>query len=503
MDTEHQEIWHFDPFTFNPAASELTRGDKIVDIEPQSLRLLEFLIRNRDRVVSREDLIEAIWQGRTVSDWAITGAIKALRTALGDRQRDKKFVRTIHSRGYRFVADVTACGASASHAGTSHRPTVLVRLFRTPPGVADIAYLADGLTDDLITSLSRHEALSVLSYNSSRALSDTEPPKSAGISNIVDGSVRQLDETLRINVAVLDGTGTHQVWAERFDVTRASLLAAHDRIGDRLVDVLSPGRAVAPPRQLGTRDPDAYDQYLKGRYAYFKYEPAAFAEALTHFTRAAEIDPTFADAFAQQAYCRNTLYVFGLPGADKTLDQAEALARQAILLDDKSALGYARLGWVLGYRGQPEATIAAFEAAIARDPDSAEVYHAYGETMNRLAQPQRARPLLQAVFSKDSYFPPSWDFPRGHTEILLGEHSEAIAHFLSVLEKVDRFIPARVQLARAYWEVGDQKAAAEMVAKIRSVSPKYSLAHVRRMFPYPVKEERDRLIRALAGAGLE
>jgi hypothetical protein len=110
--------------------------------------------------------------------------------------------------------------------------------------------------------------------------------------------------------------------------------------------------------------------------------------------------------------------------------------------------------------------------------------------------------LLQTAFSKDSYFPPSWEFPRGHAKILLGEHDSAIAHFNSVLERVDRFIPARVQLARAYWEVGDHQAATEMVAKIKSIAQKYSLAHAERMFPYPVASERARLIDALAGAGM-
>lgn len=499
---DREEIWRFDPFVLNPATSELTRDGRPVSIEPQSLRLLEHLIRNRDRVVSRDDLIAAIWQGRAISDWAVSGAIKALRTSLGDLDKDRQFVRTIHSRGYRFIADVTTDDPPAPGASAADRPTVLVRLFRASSDAADIAYLADGLTEDLITGLSRHVGLRVLSYNTSRALSDAPPPPGVGISNIVDGGVRQLGDAIRINVAVLDGTGTHQIWAERFDLTRASLLAGHDRIGDRLADVLSPGRPVAPPMRHGTRNPDAYDHYLKGRYAYFKYEPAAFSEALAHFSRAAELDPTFADAFAQQAYCRTTLYVFGLPGGDRTLDTAEALARQAIGLDDGSALGHARLGWVLGYRGQPEATVAAFEGAIARAPDSAEVFHAYGETMNRLARPERAGPLLQAAFSKDSYFPPSWDFPLGHTEILLGKHDKAIGHFLSVLEKVDRFIPARVQLARAYREVGDHQGATDMVAKIKSLAPKYSLAHAARMFPYPNGHERDRLMDALSAAGL-
>jgi hypothetical protein len=122
--------------------------------------------------------------------------------------------------------------------------------------------------------------------------------------------------------------------------------------------------------------------------------------------------------------------------------------------------------------------------------------------MNRLAQPDRAKPLLQTVLTKDSYFPPSWDFPRGHTEILLGNNDKAIELFLTVLGKADRFIPARVQLARAYWETGDHQAAKDMVGRIKTLAPKFSLAHASRMFPYPVSSERDRLISALAGAGL-
>lgn len=502
MDGESRLILHFDPFVLNTATLELSRDGEPVRIEPQSLRLLEYLVRHRHRVVSGGELVAAIWQGRAVSDWAVSGAIKAVRAALGDLDRNRRFVRTVHSRGYRFVADVRTESATAPEAGSAALPTVLVRVFRSPPDAGEIEYLAAGLTEDLIADLSRQGGMSVLSYNSSRAYADTDPPEGAGISRIVEGSVRRIEETIRVNVAILNGSGERQVWAERFDLTGDSLIAGQDRISARLAEVLSPERPAATRKPHRTRNPDAYDNYLKGRYAYFRYEPAAFAQALAHFSRAAELDPTFADAFAQQAYCRTTLFVFGLSGGDPTLDPAEALARQAVRLDDGSALGHARLGWVLGYRRQPEATIAAFEAAIARDPDNAEVYFAYGETMNRLARPERAEPLLRTAFSKDSFFPPSWEFALGHNKVLLGRHDRAIAHFLSVLDRVERFIPARVQLARAYWETGDREAAADAVGKIRSLAPKYGLAHAGRMFPYPVAEERARLEDALAGAGL-
>ncbi|MCG6903758.1 MAG: winged helix-turn-helix domain-containing protein [Rhodobacter sp.] len=493
------QIWRFGSFVFNEATSELSRNGKAVPIEPQSLLLLGYLIRHRDRVVSREDLVDAIWQGRAVSDWAISGAIKALRVALGDTEAERQFVRTIHSRGYRFVAQATSTPPEGQ---PQKPPMILVRIFRMPHQENGLEYLAEGLAEDLITGLSGRPSWRVLSYNTARALAESVPSAEYGVTTIIDGSIRQSADTIRINVSVLDGSGTQQAWAESFDLTPNSLLAGHDMICERLIAVLSPGEPARRSRQRGTLDPAAYDHYQKGRYAYFRYEPKAFIAALDNFTKATEIDPTYANAYAQQAYCRTTLYVFGLPGADKTLDAAEALARKAIEIDGESALGHARLGWVLGYCGKPAETIAAFETALRFDPDNAEVYHAYGETMNRLAQPQKAAPLLETVFSKDSYFPPSWEFPQGHTEILLGHHDRAIEHFNSVLDRLERFIPARVQLVRTLWETGNKTDARQNVAAIRTFAPNYSLAHVARMFPYPDKVEKARLINALADAGL-
>ena len=493
------QIWRFGPFVFNEATSELLKDDKAVPIEPQSLLLLGFLIRHRHGVVSRDDLVEAIWQGRAVSDWAISGAVKALRNALGDTTPERQFVRTVHSRGYRFVAQATATPIDPQ---AQERPTVLVRIFRTPRPEAGLDYLAEGLAEDLIMGLSGKPNWRVLSYNTARALKDEIPSAHHGVTTIIDGSIRQSGDTIRINVSVLDGTGAHQIWAESFDLTAGSLLAGHDMICERLIAVLSPGEHVTRSRQRGTQSSAAYDHYQKGRYAYFRYEPMAFMDALSDFCRATEIDPTFANAYAQQAYCRCTLHVFGLPMADRTLREAEALARKAIELDPTSALGHVRLGWVLGYCGKPDETIEAFETALRLEPNNAEVYHAYGETMNRLAQPEKAAPLLDAVFSKDSFLPPSWEFPQGHTEILLGHHEPAIDHFQSVLERLERFIPARVQLVRALWEAGNTAEAERNVTAIKAFAPKYSLAHAARMFPYPVDVQKARLIDALSGAGM-
>lgn len=493
------QIWSFGSFALDEAAFELTHSDVPVAIEPQSLRVLIFLIRHRDRVVTKDDLVEAIWQGRAISDWAISGAIKAVRIALGDTDRDDRIIKTIHGRGFRFVADAIS---RTPETVSAPKPTVLVRAFRRNGADAGLDYLADGLTEDLIHSVSRHDALTVLSYNTTQALGDAVPGDIYGVTHIIDGSIRESGSRTRVSAAILDRTGQRQIWAERFDLSQESLLAGHDFIADRLLAVIAPDQTRPVGQRRGTVNSQAYDAYQKGRYAYFRYEPQAFVEALSHFTRATELDPDFANAYAQQAYCRTTLYVFGLPGSDNTLDVAEGLAREAIKRDSNAALGYARLGWVLGFLGRPQETIAAFDAAMTRDPDNPEVYLAYGETMNRLARPQDAGPLLETVFSKDSFLPPSWEFPQGHYRLLLGEREAAIRHLQSVLDRVPRFVPARVQLVRGLWEIGDTEGAKHEVTTIKEIAPKYGLAHSKRMFPYPVQKEVDALTAALSGAGL-
>lgn len=176
---------------------------------------------------------------------AISGTIKALRIALGDQDKGKLYVRTIHSIRYRFFADAKLEANDVANQNSKMIPAVLVRPFRAPSNLPETAYLTDGLTEDVIAGLSRQSSVRVLSYNTSRAFADMTPPESVGISHIIDGSVRFSGDNICINVSVLDGKGPHQIWGEPFDVTRASLLTGHDRNCTRLADLLSLDGSIA------------------------------------------------------------------------------------------------------------------------------------------------------------------------------------------------------------------------------------------------------------------
>ncbi|WP_193142220.1 tetratricopeptide repeat protein [Meridianimarinicoccus sp. MJW13] len=169
------------------------------------------------------------------------------------------------------------------------------------------------------------------------------------------------------------------------------------------------------------------------------------------------------------------------------------MAHKAIALDGNSALGF---------RDRPDAAVAAFEQALALSPENAEALVAYGETLNRLGRPAQAQPLLDAAMAGESFCPPSWEFPRGHSLVLLGAQDKAVLRFRAVLARVPGFVPARVQLIRALMELGQTKAASGEVAQLKDNAPRYGLVQAARMFPYPAAAERDRLQTALSDAGM-
>lgn len=502
-------IFRFDDFELDAGKHELRRSGSTLPVEPQIFEVLAYLIRHRERLVSKQELIEQLWDGRAVSDWTISGSIKSARKALGDDAKTKRFIRTIHAKGYRFVGSVRPPDDHGEQSSAENPPSIAVLPFANLSGEPDQDYLSDGITEDLITDLGNIDGLAAISRNASFALRDSEDDIIA-ISRrlkaryVLQGSVRQSGHLMRINARLLDGRTGNQIWAERFDGRQTEIFALQDRINARIVTSLKlnllPART--PPSSRGTGNSEAYDHCLRGRSEYYLYTPAHLAKAQTHFERAVECDPGYAEAYAYQSYCRASAYVFAWPGSDPTLDRAIELAQKAIALDPASAIAHARLGWVLGFVDRFDEAVDSFETAAKLDPHSAEVFYAYGETMNRRADPHKALGLLRTAFEIDTFVPPSWEFAKGHSHVLLRDIDGVLANILPVLERVPRFIPARVQLARGYHDAGQIEEARRIAGSIREYAPKYRLTNAARMFPYPIAAERERMITALRDAGL-
>jgi TolB-like protein len=498
--------YKFDTWEVIPANVELRRAGMIVHAEPQTFQIILHLVANHDRVVSKSELLSEVWKDRAVSDWAVSAGIKAARIVLGDTQTPRRFIQTIHSRGFRFIAKVESESEPAPSvpipdAGLS----LIVQPFKMHSADPNQSYFADGLSEDLITDLSQTPGLRVATRHECFALGESpqrlsEMADELGVTHVLEGSVRREDDRVRINAQLSEITSGLRLWTDRFTALGDEIFDLQDQLCQAIVESLRLHISSQAERRE-TRDIRAYDCCLQGRSAYYQYTPEHMAKALNYFEQAGQIDPNYAAAFAYQSYCRTALHVFSWPHADATLDPALSLAERALVLNPHSAVAHARLGWVLSYLDQPDRCVSSFERACALDSQNAEVNFAFGESLNRLCQPDRALRTIELAFGIESYVPPSWEFARGHAHAIKKNYSDAIERLSIVMDRLPNFVPALVQLTRVYAEIGQRENAVRLAEAISKVAPNYQLAQAQRMFPYPDETEKERLNLALTSVG--
>jgi adenylate cyclase len=433
----------------------------------------------------------------------------ALDVALEDlgEQTVKNIDRPV--RCYR--VHLESAGAAATPApAVPDTPSIAVLPFENLSADPEQEYFADGLSEDLITDLSKMSGLFVVARNSSFAFkgknSDIrDVARRLNVSHVLEGSVRKMGTKVRINAQLIDAkTGGH-LWADRYDGGLDDIFTLQDEIMARIVSAMELHLTTADRANAlrkPTRSVEAYDMCLKGRAAYYHYTPAHLADARRHFEQAIELDPTYADAYGYLSYCLTTMFVFTWPGAEESLDHALALAEKSLALDPRSSVANARLGWVLGFLGQYDRATEKFERAIALDPRDAGAFYAYGETMNRAGLAEKGLPLIETAIGLEVVPPPGWEFGLGHSYVLLRRYDDALARFRAVLDRLPRLVPARVQLARLYSEMDRSPDAVATVEALREMAPGYTIRSAERMFPYADEDNRDRLGGGLRKAGL-
>jgi TolB-like protein/class 3 adenylate cyclase/Tfp pilus assembly protein PilF len=385
---------------------ELRRAGQIVHVEPQVYDLLVHLVRNRDRVVSKDELFDTIWNGRIVSDATLSSRINAARKAIGDDGDRQALIKTIHRRGFRFIGKVEEAATAPTDepkkaadreveerplpAVASRKPSIAVLPFVNLSQEPDTDYFSYGLTEDVIRLLARNRWLDVLSRHSAVAFRGRETDPRAigaelGIRYLVQGTVTKRGERVSITVDLVSAETGHHLWWESYDFSLADILDVQKAMAQQIAAVIEPELARLereaavrrPPVNLG-----AWDCYQRGLYHLWGFTSPGLTEGAAMFRRAIELDPGFARAHGALAYVMLQSLVQRDPSERPGL-LVEALrhGRTAVSLDDQDCMNLCVVGRVLCFKHEFAEAAAYLEEAIRINPSFAQAYFALGFTL--------------------------------------------------------------------------------------------------------------------------
>ncbi|CAN5580795.1 winged helix-turn-helix domain-containing protein [soil metagenome] len=449
----HME-WRFADFTLDVDRRELRRVSTPVPLEPRALALLIELVEHHERVVTKEELLDSVWGDRFVSESALTTQVKAVRRAVGDTGTQQAVIKTVHGHGYRFVAqladgaDGTGGDAGNGHqharpadanaeAATNEQPLVAVLPFDDVSSGQGSAHVAAGLASDVVTGLSRHRWLRVLT----RAMSSGyqgEPDAvrrlrhDLNVGYVVEGAVRVERRRLRVTVSLTDAaTGTCR-WAERYDRDIEDLFDVLDEITDVVVATIEPEVGYAERERVhrGPRaDLRAWDLFHLGVEHLFRFTAADNVEAQRLFDRARTIDPGFGDAQAWWAYS----VVLGMTywGTDPdraTLDEALAATKVALGVDDHNAVFHMLRGRVQLARRDYGAALIENHRAIELNPTFAAAYCGLGDSLCYEGRYDEAIEQFTRSVALGSHDPQRWAFLSygALAHLFAGRYEEAV-----------------------------------------------------------------------------
>jgi TolB-like protein len=398
--------YRFAEFELDTERLEFWANGEVRALEPQVFDVLLHLIGNADRVVSRDELIEAVWSGRIVSDATISARINAVRKAVGDSGARQDLIKTVPRRGFRFVAPVEAVvepreeapsPAGPANAPPADRPSIAVLPFDNMTGDPEQEFFSDGISEDIIAALSRFHWFFVIARNSSfvfkgQSVDVREVARQLGVRYVLEGSLRKSANRVRVTVQFIDAVTGNHIWADRYDRELEDVFAIQDDITQRICGALEGALSLEEQRRARLHHPgnlDAWTAYHLGLKCVSEAGSAAnavesgrvFADARSHFEHAYALDPNFARPMSAQALALRREVVQGVRSqadASAAIEQAIALCSRAIALDPQDGIHRATYGTLLGVRGDWTAALQSIDEGIELNPNSALAYFERG-----------------------------------------------------------------------------------------------------------------------------
>jgi TolB-like protein/Tfp pilus assembly protein PilF len=522
--------FHFESHVLDTDTRELRRGSESIAVEPQVLDLLVYLVENRDRVVSKDDLIASVWGGRIVSDAALTSRIYAARKAIGDTGRDQKLIRTISRKGLRFIGTLNArtndnvkisaaplaeeIRSDARRAAPPpDRPVIAVLPFTNMSDDPEQEYFSDGISEDLITALSKLRWFFVIARNSSfiykgKAVHMKQVGEELGAGYVVEGSVRKNGDRVRITVQLNDVANGSHVWAERYDRDAADVFAVQDEITEAIVAAIEPQLYAAEHFRARRKPPssmDAWELVMRAMSHYGQVSPQDQLIAQDLLQKAIAIDPNYCQALGLLSASYTFGAHMGWADASIVVPLAERAALAAVRIDGEDAWTHHALGAVHLITRRFDDALAAFELALHLNPSFSHAQNYYASALafcGRWREAGEAASRALRLSPRDTFRALNYG-SAALAQYVGGNYEEAIRLSQTAIRLRADFAGAHRVLVAAAGISGQQELAATALRELRRAQPNVSrawiLAHV------PLKNDADRIhyIEGFRRAGLD
>jgi TolB-like protein/Tfp pilus assembly protein PilF len=364
----------FEDFSLDVRRRELRRGADLLTLEPKVFDLLAFLIENRERVVTRDELIAHVWNGRIVSESALATCINASRAALNDSGDKQRLIKTLQRKGIRFLGEVreeepAPYGTAQAQAQTAapplelpDRPSMAVLPFQNLSSDPEQEYFADGIVEDIIAGLSRISWLFVIARNSSfvykgRAVDIKQVGRELGVRYVLEGSVRKSGDRIRIAAQLVEAQSGSHLWADRYDRSYSDIFDLQDEIAMSVIGAIEPNLRKLEIERVKRKRPEnlgAYDLVLRALPHTYSHRAEDADIAIPQLLKALELEPSYPAAHASLAWCYHFLFRLGLRDQDRAKAIEHAHAGLAGAADDATTLGIA--GFVISMDERDYAT---------------------------------------------------------------------------------------------------------------------------------------------------
>ena len=459
--------FRFDEFEIDLGQQELRRSGEVVRIEPQVFELLVYLVRNSSRIVSKEELIEAVWQGRAISEAALSSCVSAARRAIGDSGKDQRRIRTASKRGFRFVGSLDDAppqtllpdgapsgqenpaaaiagarpqqAAAASALALPDKPSIAVLPFQNMSGDPEQEYFADGLTEDIITGLSRQRWFFVIARNSSftfkgEAVDVRRVASQLGVRYVLEGSVRKVADRVRVTGQLIDAAHGIHLWADKYDRELENIFQLQDEITNRVIGSVLPQILAAEAARIRRKPPqslDAWDLVMQALPHMWRVSAEDQRRAQEFLRQAISLDSEYAHAHALMGWTYVSLFNLDARApisefTDKALDAGS----KAVALDHEESWGHLVLGLGHARRRRPELAVSHLSKSIDLNPNFALGYAGLGYALACGGEPERGLQSLeqaQRLSPRDPFLAIYAPTVRYMALFALGSYEEAIA----------------------------------------------------------------------------